>query len=136
MKKTLIVSVFAVSAFITTGVFAYQGNPGVQNPNPIDPVKHEAVQKAIADKDFATWSKLMTGGVASKITTQTQFEKFVQMHQAMEKWDSETAKKLATELNLWVRKMDWTGMKNGMKNWKWNWLRNGTGNGKNRSNNK
>jgi len=33
----------------------------VKNPNPVDPVRHESMEKALETKDYAAWKTLMEG---------------------------------------------------------------------------
>jgi hypothetical protein len=116
MKKTLLAWLVIVGGLATVSTFAYQGAPWVQNPNPTDPVRHEAMQKALESEDYTTWKELMTGRwVLNKITTETQFKSFVAMQDAYEKNDMTEYNKLKTELWLWQK--DWTWQKNWLKKW-------------------
>jgi hypothetical protein len=119
-KKTLVASLLVVGWLTSLATFAYQENPWVTNPNPTDPVRHEAMQKALDSKDYATWKQLMTGKwVLNKIDTEAKFKLFVAMKDAYEKWDITTYNKLKTEL--------WLGQKN------WTWIKNGLGKGQGKS---
>jgi len=123
MNKKLLLLPVLVAGLATVSVFAYQGNPGIENPNPVDPVRHESMEKAFETKDYATWKTLMAGkGVLNKITTEAQFLTFVEMKAAFEKWDTATAQKLQTELSVWQKKMDGTGQKKWMGKWMKGWM--------------
>lgn len=113
MKKTLLASMVAIAWLASVSTFAYQWNPGVQNANPTDPVRHEAMQKAVDSKDYASWKQLMIGKpVLNKIDTEAKFNLFVDMKNAYVKWDMTTYNKLKTELWLWQK--NWTWSKNGL----------------------
>jgi len=120
MNKKLLLLPVLVAGLATVSVFAYQGNPGIENPNSVDPVRHESMEKALETKDYAVWKTLMADkGVLNKITTQAQFLKFVEMKAAFEKWDTAAGQKLQAELGLGQKKMDGTGMKKGMGKGMW-----------------
>jgi len=122
MKKTLVASLLVVGWLTSLATFAYQGNPGVENPNPTDPVRHESMQKALDSKDYTSWKKLMEWKwVLNKINTEVKFKTFIAMKDAYEKWDTATYNKLKTELWLWQK--DWSWTKKGLGKW----LKNGTG---------
>lgn len=112
MKKTLLASLIVAGWLATVSTFAYQGTPGVQNPNPTDPVRHETMQKALETNNYTQWKELMAGkGILNKITTEEQFKTFIAMRDAYAKGDTTTYNELKTELGL--------GQRNGTGN-KWN----------------
>lgn len=125
MKKLVLASLIAVGWLAAVSTFAYQGTPGVQNPNPTDPVRHEAMQKALETNSYTTWKELMAGkGILNKITTEEQFKSFIAMRDAYAKGDITTYNKLKAE--LWLGQKNWSGQKQ--------WLRNGQRNGMGRNN--
>jgi hypothetical protein len=116
MKKSLLASLVILGWLATASTFAYQGNPWVANPNPTDPVRHEAMQKALETNNYTTWKELMAGKwVLNKITTEEQFKSFIAMRDAYAKGDTDTYNKLKTELWLWLK--DWSWSKKGMRQW-------------------
>lgn len=125
MKKTLLASLIVAWWLATASTFAYQGTPWVQNSNPTDPVRHEAMQKALTTNNYTEWKELMAWkGILNKITTEEQFKSFIAMRDAYTKGDLTTYNKLKTELGLGLK--DWSGQKQ--------WLVKGQKNGTGRSN--
>ncbi len=127
MEKKLLLSAFAVSTLIASWTFAYNGNPGVENPDCTDQERHEQVETMFENKDYATFQTLFDWKwVSRRITTQEDFEKFVELKQAREAGNDEIANSLAEDLGLWQRKMDGTWS----KMWKWNGRINGNWQGR------
>lgn len=125
MKKLLLAWLITAGWLAAVSTFAYQWTPGVQNPNPTDPVRHESMQKALETNNYTEWKNLMAGkGVLNKITTEAQFKSFIAMRDAYAKGDMTTYNKLKAE--LWLGQKDWSGQKQ--------WLRNGQRNGMGRNN--
>lgn len=125
MKKLLLASLITAGWLAAVSTFAYQGTPGVQNPNPTDPVRHESMQKALETNNYSSWKELMAGkGVLNKITTESQFKSFIAMRDAYAKGDMTTYNKLKAE--LWLGQKDWS--------WQKQWLGNGQRNGMWRNN--
>lgn len=61
----------------------------------------EAVKTAIENKDFAAFqAAIKETPLAETITTQEQFDKFIQMHTLREEWKTEEAQAIADELGL------------------------------------
>ncbi|AHB41717.1 hypothetical protein P148_SR1C00001G0930 [candidate division SR1 bacterium RAAC1_SR1_1] len=115
MKKLVLASLIAVGGLAAVSTFAYQGTPGVQNPNPTDPVRHEAMQKALETNSYTTWKELMAGkGILNKITTEEQFKSFIAMRDAYAKGDITTYNKLKAELGLGQK--NGSGQKQGLRN--------------------
>lgn len=113
MKKTLLASLIVVGGLATVSTFAYQGTPGVQNPNPTDPVRHEAMQKALTTSNYTEWKQLMEGKwILNKITSEEQFKSFIAMRDAYAKGDTTTYNKLKAE--LWFGQKNWSGQKQWM----------------------
>ena len=112
MKKLVLASLIAMSWLAAVWTFAYQGAPGVQNPNPTDPIRHETMQKALETNNYTVWKELMAGKwILNKITTEEQFKSFIAMRDAYAKGDMTTYNKLKTE--LWLGQKDGSGQKNG-----------------------
>jgi hypothetical protein len=104
MNKLIIAGISSIALVLILGVvFAYQGNFSTQGPNYSED-RHEAIEQALNNKDYAAWFKLMTNeGRTPKVTqlvTEENFEKFIQMHNAQISNDIATAQKLRTELGL------------------------------------
>lgn len=104
MNKLIIAGISSIALVLILGVvFAYQGNFSTQGPNYSED-RHEAMEQAMNNKDYATWFELMTNeGRTPRVTqlvTEENFETFVQIHNAKIANDLETAQKLRTELGL------------------------------------
>lgn len=69
----------------------------------------QAVKSAVEAKDFAAFQiAVKDTPFATQITTQEQFDKFIQMHELREEWKIDEAKVIATE--LWLPDMKWKWM--------------------------
>ncbi len=69
----------------------------------------QAVKSAVEAKDFAAFQiAVKDTPFATQITTQEQFDKFVQMHELREEGKIDEAKVIATE--LWLPDMKWKWM--------------------------
>ena len=104
MNKLLLAGISSIALVLILGlVFAYQGDFLTKGPNYSED-RHEAIEQAINNKDYATWFELMTSEgrtpKVTKVVTEENFEKFIQMHNAQIANDLETAQKLRTELGL------------------------------------
>lgn len=103
MKKIILTASLLTLAFVfltNNKALAYRGNPAVQGPN-CSNEKYQAVQKAIANKDFNSWKKLMADrGAAKVIDNQKEFEKFLQMRKLMLEKKYDEAAKIRAELGL------------------------------------
>jgi len=114
--------VFALTLWVAT--YAYQGNPGVSNPDCTDTDRHVAVQEMFKTKNYESFKTLYADKwVARRITSEAQFLKFAELYQAGQDWDTAKVAQLKSELNLGQKKMDWSGKMNGSK---------GLGNGQSR----
>ncbi|MFA5747720.1 MAG: hypothetical protein WC872_01270 [Candidatus Absconditabacterales bacterium] len=103
MKKVIIVSLLVLGGLISLSTFASQNKIGMTIFDSKDPVKMQAIQTALTNKDYSTWISLMSGNLDNmlkKIDTQEKFNKFVDMHNAMLSGDIATAKKLSDELGV------------------------------------
>ncbi len=115
MKKTtlgaLIISLGVLGVSLGT-VSAYRGDMTVKGPN-YSPVRHEAMTKAFASKDYESWKKLMDGkGRVSQIVTKDNFAKFAEMHNLMQQGKVTEAQKIRQELGLGLH--DGSGSGKGM----------------------
>jgi hypothetical protein len=77
-----------------------------------DPERHETLEAAMEDGDYATWLETMDGrGRITQVVTEENFDTFVDMHEAMEEGDYDRAQELRKELGLGVRPQDGTGFR-------------------------
>lgn len=110
-KKIILASLFgalALSMWVAT--YAYQGNPGVANPDCTDPDRHAAVQEMFKKKDYESFKTLYADKwILRKITSEAQFLKFAELYQAWQDWDTAKVAQIKSELNLGQKKMDWSG---------------------------
>ena len=107
MKK---ITVFGMSALVIVGlivsmsaVSAYRGDYTIEGPY-CDDERHEAMETAFGSLDYAAWHELMTEDGryprVADVVTESNFETFVQAHEAGKNGDSETAAQLRSELSL------------------------------------
>ncbi len=105
MKKPILTFAVLTLAFgfITANkTLAYRGDPTIQGPN-CSTDQYQAIQKAINNKDFNTWKKLMGDrGVARVIDNQAEFNKFLQMRKLMLEKKYDEAAKIRAELGLGI----------------------------------
>lgn len=105
MKKTILTAGILTLAFgfiIANKTLAYRGNPVVKGPN-CSTENYQAIQKAIENKDFNTWKKLMgERGIARVIDNQAEFNKFLQMRKLMLEKKYDEAAKIRAELGLGI----------------------------------
>ncbi len=107
MKKAAIAGLFALMivgmVFSTSIVSAYRGDYAVKGPHYTEE-RHEAMEKAFASLDYTAWQELMTADGRHprvvEVVTASNFETFVQAHEAAENGDYETAAELRAELGL------------------------------------
>ena len=107
MKKSTIFGLLAlmvVGLVATTGlVSAYRGDYSVKGPN-YSEERHEAIESAFESNDYDAWYELMTENGRHPrvvdVVTEDNFETFVEMRNARQNGDFETAKALAEELGL------------------------------------
>ena len=96
MKKTtmLIAGITAVSLIATTSAFAQSTNQeGYEKPD------RAAIHEAIENNNYTTFQELTANTkLAEVITTQDQFERIQDLHDARKEGDHETAKEIAEEL--------------------------------------
>jgi len=107
MKKTAIFGLLALMVvgmvFSTSMVGAYRGDYSVKGPD-YNEERHELMENAFDTLDYGAWSELMTEygrhPRVVDVVTKSNFETFVQAHDAGENGDYETASELRAELGL------------------------------------
>src|SRR4030043_2206690 len=110
MNKTILtLSAIALGAGVlfgtTSSAVAYRGDPNVQGPN-YSPERHEAMTKALENRDYNAWKELMQGkGRVTQVINEGNFARFSEMHKLMLEGKTEEANSIRTELGL--------GLKNG-----------------------
>lgn len=105
-------ALFLGIAGLSATALAYRGDMAVKGPN-YTPERHEAMEKAFENNDYATWKKLMEGrGNVSRVVTQANFSKFAQIHELMEDGKTAEAQKVRQELGLGKRDGSGYGMNN------------------------
>lgn len=93
---------------------AFRGDPNVKGPN-YSAERHDAMQKAFENNDYAAWKNLMAGrGRALQVINEDNFQKFAQAHKLALEGKTEEAQKIRTELGLGLGKG--TGAGRGMGN--------------------
>lgn len=98
----VILTLFGLSA---VSAQAYRGDPNVKGPN-YSPERHEAMQKAFANKDYSAWATLMQGrGKVTQVVNKDNFAKFAEAHDLAFQGKTTEAQKIRQELGL--------GLKNG-----------------------
>lgn len=106
-KKSILLGVSSLAltalAFTPSLIKAYQGDPSVQGPN-CTPERHEAMEQAFANNDYATWQSLMQGrGRVKDLINEGNFAQFSQAHQLAAEGKVEEANQIRTELGLGLR---------------------------------
>ena len=107
MKKTAIFGMLALMVvgmvFSTGMVSAYRGDYSVEGPD-YNEERHELMENAFDSLDYGAWEELMTETGRSPrvvdVVTESNFETFVQAHEAGKSGDLETASALRAELGL------------------------------------
>ncbi len=104
MKKLMLTtSILTLGAFalITAApsVLAYRGDPNVQGPNCSSDEQHQAMQQALENNDYNAWQNLHQGkGRISEVINESNFSKFVQMHQLRIEGKTDEANQIRSEL--------------------------------------
>jgi hypothetical protein len=101
-----LVGLLVVGILAFAGIsYAYRGNSNIQSPN-YDADVHEALEEAMANNDYDAWLKIrqdnnlpMKGKIFSVIN-EDNFDRYVEMHNAMLEGDTETADLIRAELGL------------------------------------
>lgn len=131
MKNRFMMASVLAAGVLTLGVsaYAYQWNPGIENPDCTDLERHEAVETAFENHDYQAFLDLYDGkGIAKKITSEDDFNKFIELREASLAGDIDLVNELKTELNLWQWLRDGSGSKglmNWSRQWTWNWQKSG-----------
>ncbi len=107
MKKITIVGLLALMViglvFSMSAVSAYRGDYSVKGPD-CNEERHELMENAFESLDYIVWYGLMTENGRHPrvvdVVTESNFETFVQAHEAGENGDSENAAELRSELGL------------------------------------
>lgn len=107
MKKNIILGAAVLAAtgiaLLATSASAYRGNVDQTGPN-YTPERHEQMEKAFADGDYAAWKDLMDGrGRVTEVVNEGNFNRFSEMHRLMEEGDTDGAAKIRAELGLGQR---------------------------------
>ncbi len=112
----------ASAAMIAIPTFAYRGDASQTGPN-YTPERHEAMEKAFENKDYAAWKNLMAGkGRVTEVINQDNFAKFAEMHKLRKEGKIDEANKIRAELGLGQGRMGKAdgqkgkGMGKGMRN--------------------
>lgn len=84
---------------VTSGVYAYQGNPAKVGPN-YTPERHEAMEKAFEGNDYAAWKAQMGDRGATRKVNEQNFNRFSEMHKLMDEGKTAEANVIRTELGL------------------------------------
>lgn len=84
---------------LASETFAYRGDPNKLGPN-CTKEQHEAIQKALENKNYNEWRKLMTGKPILNKISEKNFAKFAEMHKLMLQGKTDEANKLRAELGL------------------------------------
>lgn len=103
-KKTVMIGVstllLGASALFPMTAAAYQGDPAVKGPN-YTAERHDAMEKAFANKDYDAWKSLMQGrGRASTVITKDNFAKFAEARALALQGKTTEAAAIRTELGL------------------------------------
>ena len=86
--------------FSAQDVFAYKGDVNIKGPN-YSPERHDAMTKAFATKDYATWKNLMQGkGRVTQVVNKDNFAKFVEARNLSLQGKKAESEKIRKELGL------------------------------------
>jgi len=109
MNKTNIlaaaIGVIATTAIVAATSYAYQGglstNNNTQNMGRFNS-NQQAIMDAVENKDYDTWKNLMEekNNRMAQFITEDNFNKMVEMHEAMQTGDTEKADALREELDM------------------------------------
>lgn len=123
-KTTIAIGVIALvsTAGIVYSAYAYQGDSGRQGSN-FSPERHEQMQKAFENNDYAAWKSLMDGrGQISDVINEGNFARFSEMHRLMLAGKYDEANQIREKLGLRLRNGNQSGNQNENRGW-----RNGNG---------
>lgn len=105
-KKLVVGSALAV-AFVLAGAYsfssAYRGDAAQPGPN-YTPERHESMEQAFENKDYAAWKNLMQEntrrGRVMDVVNEENFSKFAEAHELMEQGKIEEANQIREDLGL------------------------------------
>lgn len=114
-RKILFASLFGITALaVGIGTQAYQGNPWIENPDCSNTERHASVTQMFENGDYESFKTLYADkGIAKRITSEDQFLKFVELHEARLAGDTDKVNTLKAELGLGQRNQDGNGMRKG-----------------------
>ena len=96
-----VIGILAASG-IGVSAWAYQGNPGQNGPS-YSPARHEQMEQAFENNDYAAWKELMGGrGRVTEVITEANFAKLAEMHQLFEEGKYAEANQIRQELGLGI----------------------------------
>ncbi|NTV23982.1 MAG: hypothetical protein HGA85_06465 [Nanoarchaeota archaeon] len=118
MSKNMIFGIGALFliSVISLGVMAYQGNMDIKGPNYNTDV-HEQLEAAIEAVDYDSWisirqeNNLPTRGRIFQVINAGNFDRYAELHNAVEAGDIETAEQIREELGLGQGMMRKSGSK-------------------------
>lgn len=96
------------------GAFAAQGRQGQFGPD-YSSERHEKMQAAFENNDYASWREQMGTRGASKVVTEENFARFSEMHKLMLEGKTDEANKIKAELGLGQGKGRGQGMMGGQR---------------------
>lgn len=93
-------AVLALLGFAADGAQAYRGDPAVKGPD-YSLERHEAMQKAFADRDYDAWADLMQGrGRVTQVVNESNFSRFAEAHDLALQGRTAEAQQIRQELGL------------------------------------
>ena len=105
-----------IDGFLCLEIEAYRGDPLVKGPNYTEE-RHEAMEKAFANKDYAAWKNLMQNrGRVTQIVTQDNFAQFAKAHELALQGKIQEAAQIRRDLGLGLQNGSGRGMGMG-RNW-------------------
>lgn len=111
ISLSILAFVAVISAVVSNYALAYQGDATKQGPN-YTAERHEAMEKAMADKDYEAWKALMNGrGRVTEVINKDNFAKFVEAHNLSEQ--GKHAESLAIRQELGLGNGKGQGLRNG-----------------------
>ena len=106
MKNKILLGVLAlfVLSIFSLGTIAYRGDPDIQGPNYNADV-HEQLETALEAGDYDLWvsireeNDLPTRGRIFQVINEDNFDLFVELHEAHEAGDIDTANEIKAQLD-------------------------------------
>ncbi|MBW6461897.1 MAG: hypothetical protein K0B07_02530 [DPANN group archaeon] len=104
VAKIILFALIVVGLIVSTGVASpYKGDYSVQDPNYSED-RHELMQDAFDTLNYDAWYQLMTADGrtprVAEVVTESNFELFVQAHEAAENGNMKLVAELRAELGL------------------------------------